>query len=401
MNLRDPIVVLAAGHEGLCAAAWLASLGRAVRVLHGGPIAPGPLEPVLAGDPGRLDPVLGPTRPTDLRPALAWDGAIVAIPGRRRDAAALCGTGVVGLAGELLRADRHLRRDLDGWGEQRLGRTVWSAMLRPLLAASLGGDPGGLHRGLGPLLSCRPDGPWRAPVRGGGATVTAWIETIRGAGGEVLDEVGVSAVEIEDGHVAAVMTDHGREHAASVVCDLDAPRTAALFPPDPNADPSALDYADLVHVELVAPNDLPTVVVSAGEVSRVRRAFGEGGALSPDRVWATLAGPGLAALGDDAIRARVQSGTAPLLASATPAAIVRVPRGLPRPAPDTEGIVFRWLRRMAEFGVLPVGPRALHVPMLARDVVDTTVAVLDGVSPIAVRGGRLGLTPARPWMLVQ
>jgi len=402
MSLSDPIVVLASGHEGLCAAAWLSSLGRAVRVLFAGPIAAGPVEPVLAGEVGRLDPVLGPTRPTDARPTLLWKGQVVGVPRRRREIASLCGAGVVRLAGELWRADRRLPRDLGGWGERRLGRTGWHDVLKPLLAASLGGDPGPLHRGLGPLLACRPDGPWRAPARGARETIAAWIETVRATGGEVLDEVRITAVEIENGRVAAVMTDHGREHAATLVSDLDAPRMASLLPPDPlsDADPSALDYADEVHVELVAPNDLPPVVLSVN-AARIRRALQDGGVLSPDRVWVTLAGAGFAALDDEAIGVVARGAVPSPIAVAARSAVVRVARGIPRPAPATEGLVFRWLRGLAALGVLPIGPRALYVPMFARDVVDTTVAVLDEVSPVAVRGGRLGLTPVRPWMLVQ
>jgi len=403
MDLTDPIVVLAEGYEGLCAAAWLASLGRAVRVLHDGPISSGPWDPVIAGEEGRLDPVLGPTRPTGDRPTLLWERRIVAVPRRRREVAALCGTGLVGLAGELWGADRRLPRDLGGWGGQRFGRSGWDTVVGPLLAASLGGDPGVLHRGVGPLLTCRPDGPWRAPVRGAQATISTWIEAIRHAGGDVLEDVHVTAVEIEDARVAAVMADHGREHAATLVSDLAAPRVAALLPTDPDADadPSGLDCADQVHVAWVAPNDLPPLVVAAGDAARVRRAIEDDGASSPDRGWVTLVGPGLAKLDDAALVARVRSALPATMASGGPAAILRAARSVPRPTPATEGLVFRWLRRLAALGIAPVGPRALHVPMLTRDVVDTTVAVLDGVPPIAVRGGRLGLTPSRPWMLVQ
>ena len=74
------------------------------------------------------------------------------------------------------------------------------------------------------------------------------------------------------------------------------------------------------------------------------------------------------------------------------------PVWLEEPLPPDDHEAYRKLKAL---GILPIGPRALYVPMLTRDVVDTTVAVLDGVPPIEVRGGRLGLTPSRPWMLVQ
>jgi hypothetical protein len=252
-----------------------------------------------------------------------------------------------------------------------------------------------LHRGLGPLLACRPDGPWLSPIRGSRAARAAWIESIRAAGGDVIEDAGIVSIEIEDGRAAAVMTGHGREHAAALVADLGATRTATLLPPDPDADadPSVFDVADVVHVELVAATDLPPLLVAAGDASRIRGA-------PDDRTWVTFAGPDLAAH-DDAVLLNRARAAHPALASGAPRAVVRVPGGMPRPAARTEGVAFRWLRRLATVGILPVGPRALHVPMLARDVVDTTVAVLDGVPPVAVRGGRLGLTPSRPWVLVQ
>jgi hypothetical protein len=375
-----------------------------VRVLCRGPLpALAVLDPVVAGEAGRLDPVLGPTRPTEARPVLCTRGQLVPMPRRRREVAALVGVGVGRLAAELWRGHRGVPRDLDAWGAERFGPSGWSGLVRPMIGSALGGEPGPLHRGLGPLLTCRPAGPWHAPTRGARETVARWVETVRAAGGEVLDDVHVSALEMEAGKVAAVMTDHGRERVARLVTDWAVPRTAALLPPDEASDSetSTLPHVDLVHVELLARNELPPLVISGGIATRIRRAVLDGGALSPDRVWVTLAGPALARELDETLGRRARDAVEAPIPSGVPGAIVRVEDGGPLPRPSTEGAVHRWLLRLATFGVWPVGPRALYVPLLTRDLVDTTVAVLDGVPPAAVRGGRLGLTPARPWVLAQ
>ena len=69
MTFEPRIVVVAEGLEGLRASAWLAGLGIAVRHLFVGPVPASDTEPLLAGERGRLEPVLGPLGPSEVRPA--------------------------------------------------------------------------------------------------------------------------------------------------------------------------------------------------------------------------------------------------------------------------------------------------------------------------------------------
>jgi hypothetical protein len=389
MTFEPPVVVLAEGLEGLRASAWLASQGVAVRHLCVGPIPAPDTEPLLAGERGRLEPFLGPLRATDTRPGLHLHAGFVPVPGRRRDVAQLAGLGPFGLVREWWSGERRLPRDLGSWGRQTFGPTAWDVLVAPLVEARLGPDVDGLHRGLGPLLASRPDGPWWVPEIGGEACVARWTRAVRAADGEVLDDVGVAGLEIEHGRIVAVLTDHGREHAGTLVSDLGPERLGPWLPQ------VALDTlpacADLVEVAFGSRGgSLPPVVYT--RASRVLAAH--------DRIRVTLVGDGFTSWADEPLAERATVAAAGL-GEGPPLAVVRRPRQVPRPAPSTEGAAYRWLARLALLGVLPVGPRALLVPMGLRDEVDTTVAVLDRVPPVEVRGGRLGLVPSRPWVLAQ
>ncbi|HHO52803.1 MAG TPA: hypothetical protein ENK18_18490 [Deltaproteobacteria bacterium] len=356
-------VVLSEGPPGLRVAAWLARRGVAVRHLGLGPTPVDPAWPsvvvghrsVLQPWTGRLIDVAGPRRPLHR-------GELVEIPGRRRDLAAAAGGSLIGLTRDL-RPRRRRPTTLGEWGVRQHGVSAWEGLLRPLLTKQLGTGCDPLPVSLAGLLIAPAGARGWAPGTDAREAAEAQREAVLSAGGESLCSVQVEGIEVEDGRVAAVMTEFGRERVdGGLYTDLPPSHIASLLPKDAltagaRAALAALPVEARTVVELrVEAAGLPWEIWVTDPQSpaiRLQRASGRPGEPRPDRLFVTVGGPEAEA-----------EGVAQRLVS--PLAEVKGVLGttrhtVPVALRSTEGLDA--LKRLGALGIVGVGARALHLPL--------------------------------------
>lgn len=237
--MTDRRLVIAAGPDGLVAAAALAAAGHAALVLQAGPGDAGLPEGVFAVEPERfaLPPrlaelasrVLGPLEPCPApRRGLAVAGRCVALPMSPSDVAGLLPADVRRpAAGEWLRSrlrnglaevvgggqEERSHRD---WVVRRMGAPAWRALYAPYALGRWGADSDSLSSVLARRTHALPSTPLGLRVSGGARSGwAAAAAAVRAAGGELQTDVSIDRLEVVDGRVARVHLADGASIAAS------------------------------------------------------------------------------------------------------------------------------------------------------------------------------------------
>lgn len=358
-------LVLGAGATSLRASAWLAAGGTAVRHLG---LGPAPLEvrwPVhIRGVPADLSGWLGPVQTVGPSVGVWYRGKLHPMPTRRRDLATLVRGSWVALAQDL-RPRLRAPRTLGQWGVRHLGRAGWQRCLRTILSKRLGVSCDAEPAALAGLLSVTEGARWCTPVWSREMARDSQIDAVLDAGGDVVHDVTVDALEVEDGRIAAVLTEFGRERIdRTLVTDVAPWRLAKWLPNTVMGDAEVatlralpMQERALVDVHLSAPVTLPWTVWVADAhlpVVELHRAWGQPGAPADNRLTVELQSHP----GDERARAWARD----FVAKLGPVSAVGEVRGVVQPLPTRDPRAVGALRRLRAVGIQPVGPVACHRP---------------------------------------
>jgi hypothetical protein len=228
----------------------------------------GPID-IRDRDQGMLEQLMSPVVPLPDDSAAVWlDGRVHPLPLGIADVVRAFGArGAEGVVSARLRTRFGRTLALGGearsyadWVAQRLGREVLSTLHSPYATARFGLSPEGLSAQLAYETHCRQPGRRLAFAMGPDQLRQHLIDRILEAGGEVLEDVEVDEIEVADGTVVAVQTNHGREHVEGTLF-VDAPlQEIAMWLPTPlvagwEFDLSRLQHRHGLEVTLNAPTE--------------------------------------------------------------------------------------------------------------------------------------------------
>ena len=370
----------ASRQSGCGASAWLARRGTVVRHVGLGEVTSDPRWPwAVRGAPEVVEPWMGPSKPIEVSVGVLYRDRVMTMPQRRRDVTSLVGGTWLSLA-QALRPHLRSPRTLGQWGRRTFGGEAWRRMLRTLVSKRLGVSCDAEPAVFAGLLVVDPGAEWRTLQMTAEQASEAQTEAVLEAGGEVLDQVEVEALEVEDDRVTGVMTEFGREWVTGRLLsdlppiELALRLTPGVLSPDDVAALRTLTLQEraVVRVSVQAKPPLPREIWVADARIPVVRMWWANRTLprEPSQLMVELETfPGT-------VRARAIARSA-VERVVTVTGVHEVERiVVPVPTRDPEAL--RALARLRELGIEPVGSLATHLPLTVEQEARMAAGVASG-----------------------